>query len=623
MKPTVQNPGKVLARILKYVFGKYLIQCIIVLICIIASVAAGIQGTMFMKTLIDGFITPLIGSASPDYTMLLHAIFRVAAFYGIGIVANFVQQRLMAYITQNVMKCIRDDMFIHMETLPIKYFDTHSHGDIMSMYTNDVDTLRQMVSQSIPQLINSAITIVGVLASMISLSLPLTAISLVMIAVMLFVTKKVSSLSGKNFIAQQRDIGAVNGFIEEMVEGQKVVKVFCHEEECKEQFNELNDRLYDSAYKANKYANIIGPINAQLGNLSYVVIAIAGGIFAINGFAGLSLGGLVSFLTFNKNLNMPINQISMQINSIIMALAGGDRIFSLLDEKPETDEGYVTLVNAVKENGELKESSERTGLWAWKHFHKDTGLTDYVELTGDVVFDDVDFGYNEDKIVLHNVDLFATPGQKIAFVGSTGAGKTTITNLINRFYDIQDGKIRYDGININKIKKADLRKSLGIVLQDTHLFTGTVMENIRYGKLDATDEEVYAAAKLANADGFIKRLPAGYNTMLTGDGANLSQGQRQLLAIARAAIADPPVLILDEATSSIDTRTEKIVQDGMDKLMSGRTTFVIAHRLSTVRNSDCIMVLEQGRIIERGTHDELIEQKGKYYQLYTGNNIGA
>lgn len=623
MKPTVQNPGKVLARILKYVFGKYLIQCIIVLICIIASVAAGIQGTMFMKTLIDGFITPLIGSASPDYTMLLHAIFRVAAFYGIGIVANFVQQRLMAYITQNVMKCIRDDMFIHMETLPIKYFDTHSHGDIMSMYTNDVDTLRQMVSQSIPQLINSAITIVGVLASMISLSLPLTAISLVMIAVMLFVTKKVSSLSGKNFIAQQRDIGAVNGFIEEMVEGQKVVKVFCHEEECKEQFNELNDRLYDSAYKANKYANIIGPINAQLGNLSYVVIAIAGGIFAINGFAGLSLGGLVSFLTFNKNLNMPINQISMQINSIIMALAGGDRIFSLLDEKPETDEGYVTLVNAVKENGELKESSERTGLWAWKHFHKDTGLTDYVELTGDVVFDDVDFGYNEDKIVLHNVDLFATPGQKIAFVGSTGAGKTTITNLINRFYDIQDGKIRYDGININKIKKADLRKSLGIVLQDTHLFTGTVMENIRYGKLDATDEEVYAAAKLANADGFIKRLPAGYNTMLTGDGANLSQGQRQLLAIARAAIADPPVLILDEATSSIDTRTEKIVQDGMDKLMNGRTTFVIAHRLSTVRNSDCIMVLEQGRIIERGTHDELIEQKGKYYQLYTGNNIGA
>lgn len=623
MKPTVQNPGKVLARILKYVFKKYLIHCIVVLICIIVSVAAGIQGTMFMKTLIDGFITPLIGSVSPDYSMLLHEILRVAIFYGVGIVANFVQQKLMAYTTQGVMRSIRDDMFIHMETLPIKYFDTHSHGDIMSMYTNDVDTLRQMVSQSIPQLINSAITIVGVLASMIILSPLLTAISLVMIAIMLFVTKKVSSLSGKNFIAQQRDIGAVNGFIEEMVEGQKVVKVFCHEEECKEQFDELNDRLYDSAYKANKYANIIGPINAQLGNISYVVIAIAGGIFAINGFAGLSLGGLVSFLTFNRNLNMPINQISMQINSIIMALAGGDRIFRLLDEKPETDEGYVTLVNAVKENGELKESSERTGLWAWKHFHKDTGLTDYVELTGDVVFDDVDFGYNEDKIVLHNVDLFATPGQKIAFVGSTGAGKTTITNLINRFYDIQDGKIRYDGININKIKKADLRKSLGIVLQDTHLFTGTVMENIRYGKLDATDEEVYAAAKLANADGFIRRLPAGYNTMLTGDGANLSQGQRQLLAIARAAIADPPVLILDEATSSIDTRTEKIVQDGMDKLMKGRTTFVIAHRLSTVRNSDCIMVLEQGRVIERGTHDELIEQKGKYYQLYTGNSIGA
>ncbi|MCM1308527.1 MAG: ABC transporter ATP-binding protein/permease [Butyrivibrio sp.] len=623
MKPTVQNPGKVLSRILKYVFGKYLIHCIVVLICIIVSVAANIQGTMFTKTLIDGFITPLIGSASPDYGRLLHEIIRVAVFYGIGIAANFTQQKLMAYTTQGVMRSIRDDMFIHMETLPIKYFDTHSHGDIMSMYTNDVDTLRQMVSQSIPQLINSAITIVGVLASMIILSPLLTAVSLVMIAVMLFVTKKVSSLSGKNFIAQQRDIGAVNGFIEEMVEGQKVVKVFCHEEECKKQFNELNDRLFDSAYKANKYANIIGPINAQLGNISYVVIAIVGGIFAINGFAGLSLGGLVSFLTFNKNLNMPINQISMQINSIIMALAGGDRIFRLLDERPETDEGYVTLVNAVKENGELKESGERTGLWAWKHFHKETGLTDYVELTGDVVFDDVDFGYNEEKIVLHNVDLFATPGQKIAFVGSTGAGKTTITNLINRFYDIQDGKIRYDGININKIKKADLRRSLGIVLQDTHLFTGTVMENIRYGKLDATDEEVYAAAKLANADGFIRRLPSGYNTMLTGDGANLSQGQRQLLAIARAAIADPPVLILDEATSSIDTRTEKIVQDGMDKLMNGRTTFVIAHRLSTVRNSDCIMVLEQGRIIERGTHDELIEQKGKYYQLYTGNNIGA
>lgn len=623
MKPTIDNPGKVLGRILKYLFSKYLIQCIVVLICIVVSVAASIQGTMFTKTLIDGFITPLIGSTSPDYSGLLHEIIRVAAFYGLGIVAAFTQQKTMAYVTQGVMRSIRDDMFFHMETLPIKYFDTHSHGDIMSMYTNDVDTLRQMVSQSIPQLINSVITIVGVLASMIVLSPLLTLVSLAMIAVMLFVTKKVSALSGKNFIAQQKAIGEVNGFIEEMVEGQKVVKVFCHEDECRKDFNELNDALYDCAYKANKYANIIGPINAQLGNVSYVVVAIVGAIFAINGLAGMSLGALVSFLTFNKNLNMPINQISMQVNSIIMALAGGDRIFKLLDEKPETDDGYVTLVNAVKENGELKESEERTGLWAWKHYHKDFGTTDYVELTGDVVFDDVDFGYNEDKIVLHNVDLYATPGQKIAFVGSTGAGKTTITNLINRFYDIQDGKIRYDGININKIKKADLRRSLGIVLQDTHLFTGTVMENIRYGKLDATDEEVYAAAKLANADGFIRRLPAGYNTMLTGDGANLSQGQRQLLAIARAAIADPPVLILDEATSSIDTRTEKIVQDGMDKLMKGRTTFVIAHRLSTVRNSDCIMVLEQGRVIERGTHDELIEQKGKYYQLYTGNSIGA
>lgn len=493
----------------------------------------------------------------------------------------------------------------------------------MSIYTNDVDTLRQMISQSIPQLINSSITIIGVLASMIILNIPLTLLTLVLVGLMLVVTKKATGMSGKYFVKQQKNLGEVNGFIEEMMGGQKVVKVFCHEEENKERFDKINEELCDSSYNANKFANILGPINAQIGNISYVIIAIAGGALALGGVGGFTLGGLASFLTFNKSLNMPINQVSMQFNSIIMALAGGERIFRLLDETPEVDDGYVTLVNAVKDGDTIKESEKRTGMWAWKHYHKDTGITDYKELKGDVVFDDVDFGYNPDKIVLHNIKMFAEPGQKIAFVGSTGAGKTTITNLINRFYDIQDGKIRYDGININKIKKSDLRKSLGIVLQDTHLFTGTVMENIRYGKLDATDEEVYAAAKLANADSFITKLSDGYNTMLTGDGANLSQGQRQLLAIARAAIADPPVLILDEATSSIDTRTEKMVQDGMDKLMHGRTTFVIAHRLSTVKNSDCIMVLEQGRIIERGTHDDLIEQKGRYYQLYTGNSIAG
>ena len=621
MKPTVANPGKVFKRIMAFVFEKYLIQCIAVFVCIIISVIASVQGTLFMKTLIDDYITPLIGAGTPDYTGLLHELIRVGSFYLIGILATFIYNKIMVYVTQGTLDRLRREMFDHMEKLPIRYFDTHAHGDIMSMYTNDVDTLRQMISQSIPQFINSAITVISIVAGMISLSLPLTGVAFVMVAIMLICTKKVTGLSGKNFVAQQRDIGAVNGFIEEMMEGQKVVKVFCYEEEAESDFKKLNDRLFESAYKANAYANIIGPINAQLGNLSYVIIAIVGSILAINGAAGLTLGTIVSFLTFDKNLNMPINQISMQLNSVIMALAGGDRIFRLLDEKSETDNGYVTLVNACIENGEIKEAEKRTGMWAWKHYHKDTDTTDYVELKGDVVFDDVDFGYNDDKIVLHNVDLYATPGQKIAFVGSTGAGKTTITNLINRFYDIQDGKIRYDGININKIKKDDLRRSLGIVLQDTHLFTGTVMDNIRYGKLDASEEEVYAAARLANADGFIKRLPDGYNTMLKGDGANLSQGQRQLLAIARAAIADPPVLILDEATSSIDTRTEKIVQSGMDRLMKGRTTFVIAHRLSTVRNSDCIMVLEQGRIIERGTHDQLIEQKGRYYQLYTLNSF--
>ena len=515
-------------------------------------------------------------------------------------------------------------MFLTMETLPIRYFDTHAHGDIMSCYTNDIDTLRQMISQSIPQLISSVITIVSVLVCMIRLNIPLTFATLVMVALMLLITKKLAGLSGKYFIEQQKNIGIVNAHIEEMMNGQKVVKVFCHEKESIEQFNKLNDELFRSSDNANKFANILMPINAQIGNISYVICAILGGVLAINGYGGFTLGALASFLTFNKSFNMPINQVSQQLNSVVMALAGAERIFALLDEKPETDEGYVELANAtIGPDGEVKESEKRTGIWAWKHFHKAEGTTTYRKMEGDVVFDHVDFGYNDEKIVLHDIELYAKPGQKIAFVGATGAGKTTITNLINRFYDIQDGKIRYDGININKIKKADLRRSLGIVLQDTHLFTGTVMENIRYGKLDATDEEVMAAAKLANADGFIKRLPDGYDTMLTGDGKNLSQGQRQLLAIARAAVADPPVLILDEATSSIDTRTEKLVQQGMDRLMEGRTTFVIAHRLSTVRNSDCIMVLEQGHIIEKGTHDQLIAEGGKYYQLYTGKIVNA
>ncbi len=566
MKPTVENPGKIFKRIIGFVTKNYLPHCIIVLICIVVSVLANVQGTWFTKNLIDEYIEPLLAASNlgiaPDYSGLLAAIGRVACFYGIGIVAAYLNTRMMVYVTQGSLRSLRDEMFLHMETLPIKYFDTHAHGDIMSMYTNDVDTLRQMISQSIPQLINSVITIVSVLVSMILLNIPLTVLALFLIVIMLYVTKKMTSQSGKFFIRQQKNLGAVNGFIEEMMEGQKVVKVFCHEQESTARFVQLNDELFDSAYNANKFANVLGPINAQIGNISYVIIAIVGGILALNGIFGFSLGALVSFLTYNRNLNMPINQVSQQFNSIIMALAGGDRIFKLLDEKPETDEGYVTLVNAKREGGRLVESEKRTGLWAWKHYHKDSGTTDYIELEGRVVFDDVDFGYNEEKIVLHNIKMFAEPGQKIAFVGSTGAGKTTITNLINRFYDIQDGKIRYDGININKICKGDLRRSLGIVLQDTHLFTGTVMENIRYGKLDATDAEVYAAAKLANADGFIRRLSEGYNTMLTGDGANLSQGQRQLLAIARAAIADPPVLILDEATSSIDTRTERIVQDG-------------------------------------------------------------
>lgn len=617
-KPKIKNPGKLFARLMGFIFKKYLPACIIVVICIFVSVLANVQGTMFTKNLIDDYIVPLVKTGNPDYGPLLAAMGRVAVFYGIGVISTFAYSKIMIYVSQGTIKNLRVELFSHMQDLPIRYFDSHAHGDIMSIYTNDIDTLRQLISQSLPQILNSAITVVSVFVSMVILNIPLTILTIVMVIVTTVVTKKFAGFSSRYFLAQQRDLGKVNGFIEEMLNGQKVVKVFTHEQENIEAFDKINDELFESAYNANMYSNMLGPVNAQIGNLSYVLCALAGGVMALSGFGGLTLGKLASFLTFNKSFNMPISQVSQQFNSIIMALAGCDRIFSLLDEAPETDEGYVTLVNAREENGKLTETPEHTGLWAWKHTHQADGSVDYKKLEGDVVFDDVDFGYVPEKIVLHDVDLFATPGQKIAFVGTTGAGKTTITNLINRFYDIADGKIRYDGININKIKKADLRHSLGIVLQDTHLFTATVMENIRYGKLDATDDEVYAAARLANADTFIRQLPDGYNTVLTGDGANLSQGQRQLLAIARAAIADPPVLILDEATSSIDTRTERIVQDGMDKLMHGRTTFVIAHRLSTVRNSDCIMVLEQGRIIERGSHDELISKKGKYYQLYTG-----
>ena len=623
MKSQVKNPGELFLRLMKYVLKDYKFHCISVVVLIVVSVLCNVQGTMFMKNLIDEYITPFLLSDNPNFTPLAHAIAKVAAFYALGVLATFGYNRLMVNVTQGTLRNLRNDLFSHMEKLPIKYFDTHAHGDIMSVYTNDIDTLRQMISQSMPQLLNSGITIVSVFISMLILSIPLTIVTMVMVGIMVFCSKKSAGQSGAYFAKQQKDLGTVNGYIEEMMNGQKVVKVFCHEEENMQNFKKLNDELYISADRANIFANFLGPINAQIGNISYVICAIVGGVLALGKVGGFTLGGLASFLTFNKSFSMPINQISMQMNAIVMAMAGADRIFRLMDEKEELDEGYVTLVNAKEEDGKLTECEERTERWAWKHTHQNDGSVDYVEVKGEVVFNGVDFGYNDEKIVLHGIKLYAKPGQKIAFVGSTGAGKTTITNLINRFYDIQDGKIRYDGININKIKKADLRRSLGIVLQDTHLFTGTVRDNIRFGKLDATDEEIVAAAKLANADSFIRRLPDGYDTMLTGDGANLSQGQRQLLAIARAAIADPPVLILDEATSSIDTRTERIVQDGMDKLMHGRTTFVIAHRLSTVRNSDCIMVLEQGRIIERGTHDELIEEKGRYYQLYTGNAISA
>ena len=623
-KMSLRQQVSAMKRVLGYMLRDYKFSFFMVVVCILGSALATLRGTLFMQSLIDDYIVPLTQAQSPDFSELAAALVSVAITYGIGILCAYSYNRIMVNVSQGTMRNLRVELFRHMESLPIRYFDTHAHGDIMSIYTNDVDTLRQLMSQSIPQVINSGVTILTSFISMLVLDIPLTILTLAMILVMAFVTSKIAAKSSIYFAKQQKDLGAVNGYIEEMMDGQKVVKVFCHEEKSVEQFRRLNQELRESADKANTFSNITMPVNMSLGNISYVLCAVVGAAFALNGYLGLTLGTLVSFLTLNKNSTQPVSQISQQMNSIVMAMAGAQRIFDLMDEEPEEDNGYVELVNVKEEpDGSLRETSERTNVWTWKHPHKADGTVTYKKLEGDITFDDVDFGYEEGKIVLHNIKLYATPGQKIAFVGSTGTGKTTITNLINRFYDIADGKIRYDGININKIKKGDLRRSLGMVLQDTHLFTGTVMDNIRYGRLDATDEECIAAAKLANADGFIRRLPDGYQTILTGDGANLSQGQRQLLAIARAAVADPPVLILDEATSSIDTRTETLVQQGMDGLMYGRTTFVIAHRLSTVKNSDCIMVLEQGRIIERGTHDQLIAEKGRYYQLYTGNQISA
>lgn len=608
-------------RILKYMINGYKFSLIAVLLCVIGSALATLIGTLFMQSLIDDYIVPLTQADVKDFTPLAEALIRLACIYGAGIICAYAYNRIMVNISQGTMRNIRTELFSNMESFPIKYFDTHAHGDIMSVYTNDVDTLRQFMSQSMPQVLNSVITMVITLVSMIALDIPLTVITLIMVVIMTVVSLKLSRKAGKYFMDQQKDLGAVNGYIEEMVEGQKVVKVFCHEEESVERFKELNGQLRSSADSANKFANVMMPVNANIGNISYVLVAAVGAVLALGGYSGLTLGTLVAFLTLNKNFTQPVLQVSQQMNSIVMARAGIWRILNMLDEKPEADEGDVTLVNAgYDDGGDLKETRERTGVWAWKETGRD-GSVRYTKLTGDVRFIDVDFGYDPKKTVLHDISLFAEPGQKIAFVGSTGAGKTTITNLINRFYDIQDGQITYDGIDIKRIRKPDLRRSLGIVLQDTHLFTGTVMDNIRYGRLDASDEECVKAARLANADGFIRRLPEGYDTVLKGDGGNLSQGQRQLLAIARAAVADPPVLILDEATSSIDTRTEALVQEGMDRLMEGRTTFVIAHRLSTVKNSDCIMVLEHGRIIERGTHDQLLEEKGRYYSLYTGNAV--